>query len=98
MKGPTWTRLPTGLRRKVTGRGRILSRTEDRQGGGRDGIVIVTPRGARDPHAESEGASDEGFAAFADARPAEDVSEPVAIHAGTAVRWIPGRGWETEAE
>lgn len=52
----------------------------------------------RDPHAESEGPSDEGFAEWANSLPAEDVSDLVDLDAGTPVRWIPGSGWEMESE
>lgn len=50
-------------------------------------------RSLRTPHPESSEVAEEGFAAWADSLPEEDVADLVDARAGTAVRWIPGKGW-----
>ncbi|MGH9380760.1 MAG: hypothetical protein ACRD2Z_09125 [Thermoanaerobaculia bacterium] len=50
-------------------------------------------RSLRSPHPESYELAEEGFAAWADGLPEEDVTDLVEVQAGTAVRWVPGRGW-----
>lgn len=45
------------------------------------------------PHPESAETEALGFSEWAEALPAEDVSELVNLDAGTPIQWIPGRGW-----
>ena len=47
----------------------------------------------QNPHGEVHEASELGYSEWAGTLPPEDVSELVDPGGGTAVRWIPERGW-----
>ena len=47
----------------------------------------------RSPHPESSEVAEEELAAWANALPEDDVAELLDAKTGTAVRWVPGRGW-----
>jgi len=55
-------------------------------------------RSLRSPHAETAELADEGFAAWADSLPEEDVGGLVDVEAGTEVRWVPDQGWVEDQE
>jgi Arc/MetJ-type ribon-helix-helix transcriptional regulator len=50
-------------------------------------------RSLRSPHPETSELAEEGFTAWADGLPEEDVADLVDLEAGTEVRWIPDQGW-----
>ncbi len=45
------------------------------------------------PHPESRQWAELGFAGWMSSLPEEGVSERVDLDGGTAVRWVPGKGW-----
>ena len=50
-------------------------------------------RSLRSPHAESMQLAEGGFDEWAGSLPAEDAADLVDVEAGTAVRWVPAKGW-----
>jgi hypothetical protein len=46
------------------------------------------------PHEQAEELAEAGFDDWASRLPAEDATGLVDLEGGSAVRWIPGRGWE----
>ncbi len=49
-----------------------------------------------DPHPESQEFADLGLADWADSLPDEDLDDLLDPGGGTAVKWVAGKGWETE--
>jgi hypothetical protein len=54
-------------------------------------------RSLRNPHPESDRVAEAGFVEWAQSLPADDTADLVDTKAGTAVRWVRGKGW-TEAK
>lgn len=50
-------------------------------------------RSLRSPHPETADLAEEGFAAWANGFPEEEVADLVDLEAGTEVRWVPDQGW-----
>lgn len=50
-------------------------------------------RSLRSPHPESAQLAEDGFEAWAGGLPDEAAGDLVNLEGGTAVRWVPGRGW-----
>ncbi len=50
-------------------------------------------RSLQNPHPDHAELADAGLAAWAGGLPVEDASTLVDPGAGTAVRWLPGKGW-----
>jgi hypothetical protein len=50
-------------------------------------------RSLRSPHPDSVQLAEDGFDAWASGLPDEAAGDLVDLDAGTAVRWVPGRGW-----
>ncbi len=50
-------------------------------------------RSLRAPHPESTELAEAGFGAWANSLPPDDAADLVDVRGGTAVRWIPERGW-----
>jgi post-segregation antitoxin (ccd killing protein) len=55
-------------------------------------------RSLRNPHGEVRETAELGYRSWAEALPAEDVSAIVDPGAGTAVRWVPEKGWTERAD
>ena len=55
-------------------------------------------RSLQNPHGEVRETAELGYHAWADALPAENVSELVDLRGGTAVRWVPEKGWTARAD
>ena len=56
-------------------------------------IHVELQRSLRNPHPESITLADEGLEAWSRSLPDEDAGSLVDSRAGTAVRWVSGKGW-----
>jgi hypothetical protein len=55
-------------------------------------------RSLQNPHSESSGFADEGFAAWTRSLPEKDTEALVDSSGGKPVRWVSGEGWVEEKE